>query len=226
MKKIESIIILILLLLSGFVVGGSTTFCDQSTTLDLDITIPFPSIDEYKILYSQSGQKLELNGYNYLLDTGTPMLPSKTILIAIPPGSTLQSVDFQGIGKTQISGMYHITPTYYPVPYENTEQSKIAQSTLKAVWQKNYNTVYSSDDAFPHQIGAIIGSGTLRKYSYVAVKLCPVQYHPESGRIYAFTSAQLVITYTMPSTSSEITQSIEVMKRDTQADQQAENQLQ
>ena len=104
MKKIKSIIILLLLILSGFGVAGSSTFCDRRTTHDLDITIPFPSIDEYKIVYSQSGQKLELDGYNYLLDTGTPMLPSKTILITIPPGSTFQSVDFQGIGKTQISG--------------------------------------------------------------------------------------------------------------------------
>ena len=222
MKKIESIIILILLLLSGFGGANATTVRDQRTTHDFTITITFPGIDEYTIINNQSGQKIQLNGYHYLLETGKPMLPSKTILIAIPPGSTLKSVDFQGLGKTQISGEYHIIPTDFPVPYEHTEQSKLAILTLKAVWQKNYNTVYSSDDAFPFEIGTIISSGTLRKYSYVAVRLYPVQYHPESGRLYAYTSAQLVITYTMPFTTSEITQSIEDMKRDTQADQQAE----
>jgi hypothetical protein len=223
MKKIFPIIIVIIVGLSGFGVVGATTIRDQRVTNNLDISISFPCIDEYQIVDGESGQKIELNGYNYLLDSGKPMLPSKTILIAIPPGSTIQSADFHGIGKTQISGTYHIIPTSSPVPYDNTEQSKIAISTLKTVWQKNYHTVYSSDDAFPPQIGTIIGSGTLRKYSYVAVMLYPVQYHPESGRLYAYTSAQIVITYAMPSTDSETTQSIEDMKEDTHADQQAAN---
>jgi hypothetical protein len=223
MKKIFSIVIIIIVMLSGFGVTGATTIRDRRVTNNLDISISFPCIDEYQITSSKSGQKIELNGYNYLLDTGKPMLPSKTILIAIPPGSIIQSVDFHGIGKTQISGTYHIIPSSFPVPYENTEQNQAVISTLKTVWQKNYNTVYSSDDAFPPQIGTIIGSGTLRKYSYVAIMLYPVQYHPESGRLYTYTSAQIVITYALPSTDSETTQSIEDMKEDTHADQQAAN---
>jgi hypothetical protein len=223
MKKIFPIVIIIIVVLSGFGVTGATTIRDRRVTNNLDISISFPCIDEYQITSSKSGQKIELNGYNYLLDTGKPMLPSKTILIAIPPGSIIQSVDFHGIEKTQISGTYRIIPSSFPVPYENTEQNQAVISTLKTVWQKNYNTVYSSDDAFPPQIGTIIGSGTLRKYSYVAIMLYPVQYHPESGRLYTYTSAQIVITYALPSTDSETTQSIEDMKEDTHADQQAAN---
>ncbi len=92
---------------------------------DLDLLITFPTVDDYQIFDNEFGQKIEVDGYNNLLDPGKSMLPSKTIFIAIPPGSSLQSINIQGIGKTLLPGTYRIVPVSNPVPYDMTEKSNL-----------------------------------------------------------------------------------------------------
>lgn len=220
MKKTPLIIVTLLLVPSyGFV--NATIIRTEPTAHDLDLLITFPTVDDYQIFENEFGQKIEVNGYNNLLDPGKPMLPSKTILIAIPPGSSLQSINVQGIGKTLLPETYRIVPSSSPVPYGMMEKSDFTLSKVKLTWQKNYDLVYSSDNAFPPVLGSIICSGTLRKYSYVAITLSPVQYHPKTGRLYIYTSAQITVTYHTPSTDFKTSELLKKMKFDTHADQQA-----
>jgi hypothetical protein len=221
MKKIRSIIIGIIIILSGLGGAAAAPYQEQKNTSNLEITVSFPCCDEYKISQSESGDTIELNGYHLLSDIGKPQLPTKTVLIALPPGSTLQSIDFYGQGKTQLSGTYHIQPASYPVPYDIIDNGQAAIASLTTTWQNNYDSIYSSDDAFPAQIGSLVGSGTLRKYSYVAVALNPIQYHPASGRLYVYSSVQIMITYTSSSPDPDTTQVLETMEKDTHADEQA-----
>jgi len=95
MKKIMPLIFVIVFVLSAFsAVGNSVNI--KSTTMDVDsvksfvISISFP---DFEIVENNGKHSIEMDGYNYLLEPGKPLLLSKTFLIALPPDTIVQSVD-------------------------------------------------------------------------------------------------------------------------------------
>lgn len=188
---------------------------------DLKLVIPvsFPNAGEYRIIDTNQGQIIEMGGFGYLLTPGKPMLPVKNFLIALPPGARVQSVEVKGNGATQLSGKYQITPVPGIMPIDTSNQNLIER--LQKEWEENNDFIYSSDQAYPSEIGKLTGSGTLRKYSYVSASVCPFKYHPKSGRLIYFGSAQIIINYNLPSSGSYEAQKVEEMKLDALADERA-----
>ena len=222
MKKIIPIFVIGVLILSGFGAVASSNFTGKKTLQHSInnktpvISVPFPSIDEYRIINSDKRQKIEIDGFNYLLDPGKPMLPSKNILIVLPPGARVQSVDIEGIGIEKLQGNFRIMPAPNIIPLDSSDQKQNCIEMLKEKWQDNYKEIYSSDDAYPSKPGKLVGSGSLRKYSYVLVSVYPVRYHPESERLFRYDSAQIIVNYGLPSPDT-----LEEMKWDTLADKKA-----
>ncbi len=220
MKKILSLIVIGILVIT-LLGAGVSTCCTAGNNLQksddyktLIISEFFPDSDEFRIVNDDNGQKIKMDSYNYIIEPGKPMLPSKNLLIALPLGAKIHSVDVIGINAEQIPGDYRITPSSYIIPLDDLEQKCIR--IFKDEWQKNYEAVYSSDDSFPSQPGKLIGSGTLRKYSYVLISTYPFRYHPKSGRLFRYDSAQITINYVLSSSVD-----LEKMKWDTLADKKA-----
>lgn len=86
---------------------------DSSTSIKeetLVFPLSFPNINNFNIFNLEKGQRLELEGFGYLMVPGKPMLPVKTYLFALPPGAEATSVDFKTGSPTQLQRSYDILP--------------------------------------------------------------------------------------------------------------------
>jgi hypothetical protein len=176
---------------------------------------------EYRITIEDSGQKIAMDGFGYLMTPGKPMLPAKNFLIALPPGARVQSVEVAGTGASQLPGTYRVVPTPPILPMVDPLQYSELVEKMQREWQKNREAVYSTDQAYPKERGKLTGSGTLRKYSYASVSFYPFEYRPQSGRLIYYDAAQIIVNYSLPSPGSDDAQRVEELKWDTLADERA-----
>jgi len=226
MKKIIiSILIVGVLLISGLAAGmiqNSTISKNCENKIfekTLEIPVSFPDIDEFQIVEYDSEQRIELDGFNYLGDPGRPMLLSKNILFALPPRAKIQSVEFIGIGVQQIPGNYQIMPTSPIISLDKSDEDHLDQ--MNKEWQDTYDSIYYSDDVYPSEYGKFIGSGALRKFSYISVSVYPFRYQPDSGHLFYCNSVKVIIDYKLSSPGSLESEKVERLKWDTVADEKA-----
>jgi hypothetical protein len=92
---------------------------------------------------------------------------------------------------------------------------------MQREWRDNNESVYSSDAPFPHDIVRLTGSGTLRKYAYAAVSVCPIRYRPQSGELLLYDEVHVTIHYSLPAPGSDRAIEIENLKSDRLADERA-----
>ena len=192
---------------------------DSSTSIKeetLVFPLSFPNIHNFNIFNLGGGQRLELEGFGYLMVPGKPMLPVKTYLFALPPGAEVTSVDFKTGSPTQLQRSYDILP-FDPIIILDDSKSD-EQEKLMEEWKNNYQVTYSSDQDYPAEVGRVTGSGTLRKYSYVSVSVCPFRYYPISNQLDYYDSIEVIVNYEMSNVDD-----VESMKRDTVADEKASN---
>ena len=185
-----------------------------------NLTITVKAFD-YQITDGDRGQRIEMEGFGYLMEPGKPMLPAKNFLVALPPGAHVQSVEVKGIGAKQLTGTYRIVPSPPIMPLIDPVQYPQLVEKMQREWQRNNDAVYSSDQAYPKERGRLKGSGSLRKYSYVSVSFYPFSYHPQSGRLIHYDGAQINVKYRLPSPGSLEAQMAEEMKWDKVADERA-----
>jgi len=176
---------------------------------------------DYQIINGDRGQRIEMDGFGYLMEPGKPMLPAKNFLIALPPGAQVQSVEVKGIGAKQLPGTYHITPSPPIMPLVDPSQYPQLVEKMQREWQRNKGAVYSSDQAYPKERGKLKVSGSLREYSYASVSFYPFSYHSQSGRLIYYDVAQAFINYTLPSPGSDEALRVEELKWDHAADERA-----
>jgi len=127
----------------------------------------------YQIISGEKGQRIQMEGFGYLMVPGKPMLPAKNFLIALPPGARVHSIEVTGTGATQLPGTYQIMPAPPIVPLVDPLQHPELVRKMAQERQSNYQAVYSTDQAFPNERGRLTSSGTLRKHSYASVSFCP-----------------------------------------------------
>jgi hypothetical protein len=210
-EKFISILLTILLLITFLPnLSGSILKKDQQ----LIIPISFQDISEIHIIKNKDGDKIELDDFSYLIDSGKPLLPSKNFLIALPPGTKIDSLNVIGFNKKQITGYYEIIPSSKIIPKADISNHSSSVIKSESLWQDNHELIYSSDNAFPDKLGRVVGEGSYHEYSYVAVSICPFNYHPKSGRLYYFDSVEIVINYLSSTTFKDF-------KWDTQYDEKS-----
>ena len=201
-------------------VTGPDAFVRASSMEAASLTINVPA-GEYQITSGDKGQRIEMEGFGYLMVPGKPMLPAKNFLIALPPGATVQSIEVEGTGVSQLPGTYRIMPTPPILPVADPLQYSELVEKMQREWQENRKAVYSTDQAYPEERGKLTSSGTLRKYSYASVSFYPFSYHPLSGRLIYCDAAEIIINYGLPSPGSSEAKRIEHVKLDTVADERA-----
>jgi hypothetical protein len=191
---------------------------DGATEGSLTVTL---SSAPYNIILVGEGQRIEMEGFGYLMNPGKPMLPQKKFLIALPPGARAKSVEVEGALATELSGTYRIAPTSPMLPVADAEMSSEALKKMNQEWQGNYRAVYRSDVGYPGETVGLAGAGSLRKYAYASVSFCPFRYHPQSGRLVHYDDARVTVHYVLPSPDSPESRRIEELKWDALADRKA-----
>ena len=182
----------------------------------LSITI---SAGDYKILETEEGQQtIQMANFGNLLVPGKPMLPAKIFTIALPPGAEITSVEFASNGITELPGTYRIRPSPPIARCDNATQLTIGTNND---WQQNYESTYSSDEAYPEMVGQYLGTGQLRKYSFARVAFFPFSYHPRSGNLLYYRSCRVTINYSISTRYATNTEYLERLLSDTLADHRA-----
>lgn len=195
------------------VVFSSANGTDSLRAENLTITL---QSGHYQIVNADKGQQvLKMDGFGSLLVPGKPMLPAKTFMIAIPPGAKVLSVVADGGSPVELQGRYSIKPAP-PVLPSNDREEIVKECRLR--WQRNYDITYSSDEAYPEDAGKYIGTGGLRKYTFVSVAYAPFSYYPQSGRLIFRPSLKVSIDYSLSSSNSL---EDEKLLSDTKGDQRA-----
>jgi hypothetical protein len=207
-----------------FILGGvvGLMLLGLSTDLAADTHVDVQSIvltsGEYRIVNQSSGQKIEMVGFGQVMAPGKPMLPARTFSVLLPPGARVVSLEATAIGTQDLPGRHRISPAPPMLPLTHSRE---LMERAQGEWDLSYQETYGSDRAYPEEIARITGSGTLRKYSYVAVSFCPFTYHALSGRLVHHDAAQVLIRYSLPIPGSEEERTIEELRWDTTADERA-----
>jgi len=158
MKSITILLVLGALAIpfSGFAASGE----------ELVITVDLPAGWDYELTDTPRGQKLGFDGCGYKTAPGGPMLPTKTFLIALPPGTRAGSAEVRLIGAQGLSGIRVLDPSMlasspWPIALDGTGRFKESAGNIRM--------------AGTHQVqaGWISGGGKLREYGYAAVTVCP-----------------------------------------------------
>jgi hypothetical protein len=192
---------------------------DSSTSVKEEtfvFTVSFPDKNNFNIFNKERYQRIDLEGFGYLMTPGKPMLPVKTYLFALPPGAKVTSVTFKEGSLTKLHGEYNILPAESIVLLEGSKSNE--QEIRISEWENNHQATYFSDKAYPEQACRVSGSGTLRKYSYVSISTCPFKYYPKSKQLYYYDSIEISVNFEILNVDD-----IESMKRDTIADEKASN---
>lgn len=174
------------------------------------------STPKYSIHTESDLHVIEMKDYGSSGEPGTPQLPAKTYLIALPPAAVVTAVDILGNNRTDLPQSYSIKPNNCTIPGNEEDQSQFELSMLNAQqeFERNYNTIYSRDDIFPEKIGAFIGQGQWRRYTYIRVRVHPFQYQPLSGRLIHYGSFSISIDYELPTVDSPEMQKIQNLLTD------------
>jgi len=176
---------------------------------------------EHRIVATNEGDVVEVEGFGLLMAPGKPMLPARTFLIALPPGATAVAARVEGIDARQLEGTYRLAPAPQILPTGDGLQRRQLIEGLRREWQGNHDATYPVDDAYPGCSGRLTGRGSLRKYSYAAVSFYPFTYHPRSGRLVHCRTARITVEYGLPAHGSAEARRLEELKRDCVADEEA-----
>jgi hypothetical protein len=211
-KKIGVLTVIVYILLLGVSFAGSGE-ADNLTVI--------VKSNHYRILEGTRGQRIEMEGFGYLMVPGKPLLPAKNFLVGLPPGARVQSVEVRGINPVQLSGTYQISPSPQILPVADPFVNSKILKELQDEWKRNNQSVYSSDQAYPENRGKLMSSGSLRKYSYASVSFYPFSYSPLSGRLIHYDGAEIEIEYELPLSGSLEAHKVELLKWDDLADEKA-----
>ncbi|MCK4822299.1 hypothetical protein KA005_41435, partial [bacterium] len=200
MKKSYTLLIIGCLISTSFLTIASPVIrreSDQDTSsLSLVVSLSFQHENEMIFRDTTEGVRIELMDCNYLSVIGEPMLPEKDVLIALPPGCVYTNVEIIYFQPVELPGYYDIKA--YPMMYP-LDADRIGMETLESEWEENHEKVYTSNQVFPEEIVKFKTSGTLRKYSYVSLSVCPFRYYPLSGKLLYADSLTFIIHYTSSS---------------------------
>jgi hypothetical protein len=171
----------------------------------------------YTISQETNGfQRVELQHFGSMGMPGEPKLPSRTFMIALPPGARVTRTDFRPVRTTVLEGFYRIAPAK-PVVESAVNAAEQAEAIHKAgdEWAKRYAAAYASNAPFPSAAGRYCGQGQWRKYTYARVQFTPFSYKAASGVLSFIPSVSVSIEYSLPAQGIAAMMEVQRMMSDT-----------
>ena len=148
---------------------------------------------QYTVHFSQTELSFgKLKGYDmvrlddggYLAQRGEPMLPTREIRIALPPGMAAQTVRIVASELEEITGEYNVLPAQPPL--------KTGQSD-GLVFIDPVSEIYTSNDPYPSQPVELVSQMDLAGQAMAVVRICPLKYIPAERKLYLYTSLSLTV---------------------------------
>ncbi len=118
---------------------------------------------------------------------GHPMLPERTVWVAIPAGHVAESVEAVPVASADLPGTYRVYPLQTPretIPLAPGEEIPFVEPDP---------AVYHSDQTYPAQLAELAGQSDLAGQQLAAVKIHPVRWNPESGRLTVHEKIRLTV---------------------------------
>ena len=155
-------------------------------------SVPIPG-GTYRITSTARGDEITAEGFGSLLVPGKPHLPSKIFALAIPPGTEVVAVNCAPGEGVVFPGTCKVPPA--PLPRVIGEEDPAIYEKDRALYQENYNSVYTSDAAYPPEAVELVRTAGYRKYNLVDVRVNPFAYRPLSGRLTHYPEITVQVTY-------------------------------
>jgi len=129
---------------------------------------------------------IEMTGTDSLAEVGCPLLPCRSINVALPRGATIRSVTVTGADYVVIDGTHDLMP--------GTRPRRIGNRAQGDCFIKD-PAVYAADRNYPGSEIEIVSEWELVGQRFATLRLFPVQYNPVNGQIRLATSMTWAVTF-------------------------------
>ncbi len=126
---------------------------------------------------------LDFPGADHIKQAGAPELVQEGLLVAIPHGAEIESVEIIDIQKMHYPNPLKIVPV--PVPTKNTEEFRIAPDPY----------IYNADAFYPSTPVIRLGEEEFMGIYCTHLYVCPMEYQPIRQELVFFSSLTIKITY-------------------------------
>ena len=166
----------------------------DETRLRVEITVPSFEATESE---NKGFRRLSIPGYAYLIEPGKPQLPTKGVLIHIPPDATPAVQIVESSAKTFDGYRIASNPRINIITPESRER------TTPFAYQETEpyidEAIYRADAFYPAKIADIGFTGYLRDAHVAQVQINPIQYNPRRRQIRAYTRIVVDLVFSVQS---------------------------
>jgi len=166
MRHLVSCISVCLLLLAGAPSAFSATSVETEITFSRDEVTITPIGEYHAVTMGPSGGTQQV---------GQPMLPERTVWVAIPAGHVAESVQAVPLAAVELSGSYRVFPLQTP------RETAPPADGEKIPFVEPDPAVYASDQIYPARLAELAGQSDLAGQQLAALRVHPVQWNPASG---------------------------------------------
>ena len=174
------------------------------------ITLTLPAGDYHLATDAGGYDHLSIDGFGTLGPEGAPSLPTRTFLIALPPGAKVTAAHFSPAEPVALPGTYRLAPIPPAGSGADPDGSPSAPPQAPAS--------LPAEEPYPTHVGHYRGQGQWRRYTYARVAFHPFQYVPGNGRLVHYPSLNVTLDYTLPRPGSPTWQQIQKTLSDTVLD--------
>ncbi|MBN1827390.1 MAG: T9SS type A sorting domain-containing protein [Candidatus Eisenbacteria bacterium] len=115
---------------------------------------------------------------------GEPLLPARTLRVALPPGTAASGVRVESLREVELPGRHPVAPARGALPIDGEG----TRSDIDPDPQ-----IYSSADPWPGRQASLLGGADLAGLSLASVRLSPIRWIPAEGRLFLAEEMTVVI---------------------------------
>ncbi|MCK5832900.1 T9SS type A sorting domain-containing protein [bacterium] len=187
-----------LLLLSLILFIAISTYASERITFSIAISSEDLIFDK---VISPDGRQFDiisLSGeYKLEGEPGLPLLPRRTIFLAVPDDSRLISFKPTHLSEHSLTGTFNLFPTQEPKPTNNPYESFLDIDPAFA------------NSSYPYPDLSLVDKGTasIRGYRFFVFDFNPFKYIPSSGTVTYFSEAEFEVVYERDAVRSSLPKS-------------------
>lgn len=193
MKKILPILLIGVLLISGFGAAVVTPETQKQNTLQEKKTFSEPMLTTHDGLTNVQIKETTSSS----TDPGSPLLPYYTKVFTFPLGTTITGVTCGASSMEIIDVPQDVTPAPEPTPVTDASPSKVITPAVKN------QDIYSDIQLYPTARMSYLVGGGLERNNHVtilSISYYPLQYSPRQHLLYFTPTIQMTVTYELPKT--------------------------
>ena len=147
---------------------------------------------------------VSIPGCSFIDDPGAPALPTRTVVIVLPPSSTLDHIEIQSVRSRELSGDYMVMPAPQPAALSEGAGHVEPDPEIYSQTEPYPGILYSYQPKIQRWCG----------FKLFFISLFPVQYVPAEGKLVFHEEFQITVYLTpdAPSTARTVETVIEQLR--------------